>query len=390
MSQIGNAIVIGIFVLVVIIIGSVFGWLTVPLPTTLQPNEPVNPFDWTGIHIGFIIVPIIIFFLTGIRIVRQTHRAVIETFGKYSRFMDSGITWIIPLVQKLYSLNVTEQLVDLQSQDIITSDNLNANVDAQVYFMIGKTEDELKHAFYNVDRVEIQIVQLAKTTLRNIIGQKPFKEVNSNRSDLNKKIFDSLKEQTKDWGVIIVRVELKQISPPDEVQVTMNSIIQAENKKIANKDLALAQKIQAEGQKNAMIQEALGDKQQKILRAQGEAEAIIMVATADAERIKLINTSAQLYFRNEAIILKHLEITRDSLQDNSKIVLTKDGISPTLVLNETSKDIIPIPKGYERTPAQEEELRKSMITEYIKTGKKPRSSSKHQIDPETITKMFAS
>lgn len=400
MSNTGSLITLGVIALVMIFALSLVGIIDLtPSPyekkTTglLFDNEgnivPEIPLDWTGMYIALIAIPIVIFLLSGIRVIRQTHRAVVETFGKYKRFQDSGITWIIPIVQKLYSLNVTELLVDVQKQDVITLENLNASVDAQVYYRISDDEKNLKNAFYNVNNVNAQMVQLAKSTLRAVIGKKAFKEVNSNRKDLNDKIFETLKKETEDWGIKIVRVELKEITPPPEVQDTMNAIIMAENKRDAEKDLAQAKKIEADGDKMARIQRAEGFKREQVLRAEGEAEAIVAVAEADAEAIKLVNTSAQLHFRKEAIILKHLQVTQNSLENNSKIVLTKDGITPTLVLNESAKDIIPTPKGYDRNDTDDETLRKDLKSTYIRRRSKS-TESKWNVDPEAVNKLLES
>lgn len=394
MGNTGNAIVLGFFALLIFGILFGFGILELPEPA-IQPSENKiqgEPFDWTGVYIGLIAFPVVIFILSGIRIVRQTHRAVIETFGKYSRFMSSGITWVIPIVQRLYSLNVTEQLVDVQQQDVITLENLNAKVDAQVYYRIGDKEEDLKSAFYNVDNVNLQMVQLAKTTLRAVIGQKMFKDVNSKRSELNVRIFETLKKETKDWGITIVRVELKEIEPPEDVQGTMNEIIKAENKRDASRDLAKAKKIEAEGDKNARIQRALGFKQEKILQAQGDAQAILRVAEAEADQIRLVNSSAQKYFRKEAVTLKHLQVTQNSLEKNSKIILTKEGMQPTLVLNDTSKDIIPTKGEFKRSDDEEEELTKNLRSSNLVEESKKRimkhSGKKSHIDPDAVQQIF--
>ena len=111
-----------------------------------------------------------VFLLSGIRIVRPTHRGLVERLGKYLRFANSGFNWIIPVVDKMYRVNVTEQLVEATPQEIITFDNLNARVDAQVYFKIKSDEESVKNSQYNVNMIEYQIVNLARTTLRNIIG----------------------------------------------------------------------------------------------------------------------------------------------------------------------------------------------------------------------------
>lgn len=290
------------------------------------------------IILGVIIVGII---LSGLRIIRPTHRAAIETLGKYTRFQRSGITFIIPFFQKLYSVNITEQLVDVMRQEVITKDNLNCTVDAQVYFKVGDTEEELKNALYQVNNYTVQVVQLARTTLRNVIGDNVFKDVNSQRGKLNQQVFATMEGETRDWGINIVRVELKEIEPPDDVQETMNMVIKAENDKQSAIDFANARETKADGERRASIKEAEGIKQALILEAEGKSEAIERVAEARAKEIQLVNESAEKYFVGNAKDLKKLEVTQASLEENSKIVLTDKGISPTLVLNETGEIIIP-------------------------------------------------
>ena len=290
------------------------------------------------IILGVIIVGII---LSGLRIIRPTHRAAIETLGKYTRFQSSGITFIVPFIQKLYSVNITEQLVDVMRQEVITKDNLNCTVDAQVYFKVGDTEDELKNALYQVNNYTVQVVQLARTTLRNVIGDNVFKDVNSQRGKLNQQVFATMEGETKVWGINIVRVELKEIEPPDDVQETMNMVIKAENDKQSAIDFANARETKADGERRASIKEAEGIKQALILEAEGRSEAIERVAEARAKEIQLVNESAEKYFVGNAKEQKKLEVTQASLEENSKIVLTDKGISPTLVLNETGEIIIP-------------------------------------------------
>ena len=144
-----------------------------------------------GMLIGLVLLGLIILviFFSGIKIIRPTHRAAVETFGKYTRFQKSGITFIFPFIQKLYSVNITDQLVDVMRQEVITKDNLNCTVDAQVYFKVGDTETELKGALYQVNNYGYQIVQLARTTLRNVIGDNVFKDVNSQRGKLNREVW---------------------------------------------------------------------------------------------------------------------------------------------------------------------------------------------------------
>ncbi|MDE2590172.1 MAG: SPFH/Band 7/PHB domain protein, partial [Patescibacteria group bacterium] len=250
--------------------------------------------------VGAIIV--ILFLASGIRIVRPTHRAVVERLGKYNRYQDSGIIWIMPFVEKQISVNITEQMTEAMEQEIITKDNLNAKVDAQVYFKVKPSEETVKASLYNVYNYAQQIIALAQTSLRNVIGGKDFVEVNSKRNDLNEEIKKLIQVQTIAWGIDIVRVELKQIVPPREVQDTMNQVIQANNTKTAAVDFATATETKADGERRAAIKSAEGIKQSQILQAEGEAQAITTVASANAKQIEVIAaaTANQIQIVNEA------------------------------------------------------------------------------------------
>lgn len=279
--------------------------------------------------------------LSGIKIIRPTHRGIVETLGKYSRFQNSGVTFIIPLIQRLHTVLITETLIDVEQQVVITKDNLNCNVDAQVYYKVKEDEQSVKDVFYKVTNYETQITQLAKSTMRNIIGDKEFQTVNSKRAELNKAVFDSIATEIEPWGIGIIRVELKEIVPPADVQGTMNTVIKAQNDKQSAVDFANAVETKADGERRARIKEAEGKKKSLELEAEGQANAIKFVAEARAKEIELVNKAADEFFVGNAKELKNLEVTQASLQYNSKIILTKDGIEPTLVINEGA-GIVPI------------------------------------------------
>ncbi|MDX9772026.1 MAG: SPFH domain-containing protein [Bacteroidales bacterium] len=253
---------------------------------------------------------VLLIFFMGIRIVRPTHRALVERLGRYTYFAQPGFHWIIPVIDRMYQVNITEQMVDAEPQEIITNDNLNASVDAQVYFKVKQDEDSVKGSQYNVNNFRYQIVNLARTTLRNIIGTMTLKSANSERGKINAELYNTLHTETQGWGIDIVRTELKQIDPPKDVQETMNKVVKAENEKIAAIDMASATETVADGVKRAKIKEAEGGKQSRILQAEGEAEAI-----------KLVNEAAEKYFIGNAQILRKLEALETSLKINTKIVV---------------------------------------------------------------------
>ena len=261
---------------------------------------------------GVIVFSFYLFSSAGIRIVRPTHRALIERLGKYYHFANPGFHWIIPVIDKMYRVNVTEQMVDAEPQEIITNDNLNASVDAQVYFRVKSDEESVKGSIYNVANFKYQIVNLARTTLRNIIGTMTLKSANSERGKINAELYNTLHTETQGWGIEIVRTELKQIDPPKDVQETMNKVVKAENEKIAAIDMASAAETVADGVKRAKIKEAEGAKQAKILQAEGEAEFI-----------RLVNESAEKYFIGNAQILRKLQALETSLQQTPRLLFRR-------------------------------------------------------------------
>jgi regulator of protease activity HflC (stomatin/prohibitin superfamily) len=249
--------------------------------------------------------------VTSIKTVRPIARGLVERFGKYKRFANPGLILIMPFgIEKLIRVNITEMMVDAGGQEIITKDALNANVDAQVYFKVKIDEESVKASEYNVYNYKVQIVALARTTLRNIIGTMNLMEANSERGKINQSLYEQLTKETRSWGIEIVRTELKEINPPGSVQEAMNNVVVANNKKIAAIDFATATETEADGVRRAAIKKADGEKQSKILVAEGEAEAI-----------RLVNTAAQKYFKDEAQILKQLEVAQVALMNNSKIVI---------------------------------------------------------------------
>jgi len=266
----------------------------------------------------YIIIGIVAFIgLIGIRIVRPTEKGLIEFLGKYSRFSKSGFNWIIPIFERMIKVDITENMMEIDTQEIITEDNLNAKVDLIVYYKVKEDEESVKKSMYKVSNFEPQITRLAQTTARNVIGGMVFKDVNSKRNQLNGELAKILKAETANWGVEIVRVELKDINPPGDVQETMNKVIKAENEKRAAIDFATAVETRADGEKRAMIKQAEGQKQMKILVAEGASKAY-----------ELVNRS----FKGNAQLLKKLEVTQLSLQNNAKVIITEKGITPQIIL----------------------------------------------------------
>ena len=285
-----------------------------------------------GAIVGIVVavVVVVVLLAAGIRIVRPTHRGLVERLGKYNRYATPGFHLIIPVVERMFQVDIREMLVEAQPQMIITNDNLNARVDAQVYLKVKADESSVKSSQYNVTNYENQIVNLARTTLRNIIGTLTLKSANSERGKINEELRSTLLQETASWGIEILRTELKEIDPPEDVQETMNKVVKAENEKVAAIDFATATETQADGQRRAEIKKAEGIKQAKILAAEGEAQAI-----------QLVNEAADRYFVGNAQVLRKLEAVERSLVQNAKVIVPAD----TELINVIGElaGVIPVP-----------------------------------------------
>lgn len=256
--------------------------------------------------IGFFVV---VFFALGIKIIRPVEVGIVEFLGKYSRTATAGFNWIIPVLFKMYRINITERRVDIDPQSIITKDKLNAVVDGVVYYKVA----EAQKAIYNVNDFQASVPSLAKTTLRAVIGKMTLTEANENRDKINVDLEVILSKEVALWGIEVVRVELQRIEPPADVQDAMNQVVKAENEKIAALDLAHAIETKADGERRAEIK-----------KAEGIAAAIRLKADADGDAIKIVNEAAEKHFIGNAQLLKKLETVSEAFKDNTKIIVPAD------------------------------------------------------------------
>lgn len=290
----------------------------------------------------FSIIAGVIFLFSGIRIVRPIERGVIEFLGKYTKTVDQGFHWIIPIIHTMRKVNITERMVDVRPQTVITKDKLNALVDAVVYYQI---KDVVKSE-YNVDDHESQLTSLARTTLRAVIGKMTLTEANENRDEINMQVEEVLDRETNSYGVEVLRVEIQTIEPPEDVQIAMNKVVKAEQEKIAALDLATATETKADGARRAEIKKAEGVKQALVLQADGEAEAIRKVADAKAFEIKIVNDSIQKHFKNEAQDYKKLETAAESLRAGSKYVLDSRSNIMNVISDVAGTAVLPVKESH--------------------------------------------
>ena len=260
--------------------------------------------------VGIIALIAIIYVLMGFTIVQQSETRVVERLGKYDRTLQSGINFILPIIDRarpIYSryerasidgtivvtrlsdkIDLREQVYDFPKQSVITKDNVTTTINALLYFQIV----EPVKAVYEIDNLPNAIEKLTQTTLRNVIGELELDETLTSRDTINSKLRAVLDDATNKWGVKVNRVELQDITPPESVRRSMEQQMQAERERRAKVLEARGQKesmiLQSEGEKESQINQAEAERQTQILKAQGEADARILQATAEAEAIRKV------------------------------------------------------------------------------------------------------
>ena len=243
--------------------------------------------------------------VSNIRIVPQARAYVVERLGAYYGTWQVGLHFKVPLIDKISrKVSLKEKVIDFPPQPVITKDNVTMEIDTVVYFQI--TDPKLYT--YGVESPMDAIENLTATTLRNIIGELELDESLTSREHINTKIRMVLDEATDPWGIKINRVEVKNITPPKDIQVAMEKQMRAERERREAILIAEGEKksqvLIAEGQKEAAILQAEAKKQTAIKEAEGQSEAILMINKATADGLKLIKDAGA----DEAVIkLKSLE-----------------------------------------------------------------------------------
>lgn len=224
-----------------------------------------------------------------IQIVPQKQVKIIERLGKYHRTAEAGLNTIVPFLDAIRdTIDLREQITKIEPQPVITRDNVTMEVDAVIYSVIV---DPVR-ATYEVQNLRWGLEQLTLSALRNVIGQLDLDHTLASRDTTNAQLRAALDTATQQWGVKVMRIELKNITPPEEIRLTMEKQMTAERTRRAVVTTAEGEKsasiLRAEGQKQSAIVTAEGSKQAAILAAEGQAQARLRVAEAEAQAIQMV------------------------------------------------------------------------------------------------------
>ncbi len=279
-----------------------------------------------------IIVPLLVVvyaLISSLRIVRPTEKGLVERLGKYRRFVEGGVTFLFPFIDRIIKVNVTERMTPVQRQDVITKDKVFMGVDAVVFYRIKSDEVSVKASQYAVASFASQIDTLARTVLRDIIGGMEHERSQHFPAHNQRQPQNSPRRTNREVG--------------HRNRACRNKTL---NRQAAEKT-AIAQATLASGQKNAAIQVAEGQKQAAILSSEGQKIATIQIAEGDAQATKLRNEALTTYFKDSAITFKQLDTISASLMNNTKIIVP-EGKAISLILNEQENlsrgTILPIPQ----------------------------------------------
>ena len=276
--------------------------------------------------------------VTNIRIVPQARAYVVERLGAYHGTWQVGLHFKVPLIDKISrKVSLKEKVIDFPPQPVITKDNVTMEIDTVIYFQI--TDPKLYT--YGVESPMDAIENLTATTLRNIIGELELDESLTSREHINSKIRLVLDEATDPWGIKINRVEVKNITPPRDIQTAMEKQMRAERERREAILIAEGEKksaiLIAEGQKEAAILEAEAKKQTAIKEAEGQSQAILMINQATADGLKLIKDA----LLDDAVIkLKSLEAFQKAADGQATKIIIPSEIQGIAGLAASVKELV--------------------------------------------------
>ena len=281
-----------------------------------------------------LIVLAIVFIINSVKAVPQGMEYTVEQFGRYSRTLKPGLTFLIPIYEKVgYKMNLRERVIDIPSQDVITKDNAMVTADAVVFIQVV----DARMAAYEVNNLDNAIKNLCLTNVRTVVGSMDLDETLSKRDEINARLLAVIDSATDPWGTKVTRIEIKDLTPPADITQAMNKQMKAEREKRADILMAEGQKqsqiLKAEGEKESTVREAEGRKEAAFLdaearerEAEAEARATAMVSAAIAKG----DVNAVNYFVAQDYVKAFGELAKSPNQKTVIVPAELSGLAATV------------------------------------------------------------
>lgn len=318
--------------------------------------------------IAVLIAFVVVYVAMGVRIVRPYQKGVVEQLGRYKETVDPGLRIIKPVLERLRTVDMREQVIDVPPQEVITEDNVAVSVDAVIYF----EPTDPQRLLYNISNFILAVTKLAQTNLRNVIGEMTLDEAFTSRERVNAALRQILDDATDKWGVRVVRVEIQRIDPPQDVMHAMHEQMKAERTR-------RAVVTQAEGTREAAVTRAEGEKQAAILTAEGVRQRDILTAEGEAQAVRTKAEAEQ--FRQEVVALGEAEAIRNVYQ-----AITDSGTDDRVIAIKYLETLERMADGNATKIVVPAEMGATMgalggITEMLRDGNYPEAKPR---DPETV------